>query len=107
MDLLSVISLHNRLCYLTLKSFNSAGSNVQYLDFPNELDASELSRLPSSKTWEQLLYKYSRLPQRMSSMLRNQLYATSLLFKAFWILLLIILGRMLELLMVIAPIGML
>ena len=45
MDFLSVISLHNRLCYLTLKSFNSASSNVQYLDFPNGLVASELSRL--------------------------------------------------------------
>ena len=38
-----------------MKSFISAGSSVQYLDLPNVLDASELSKSLSSKIWEQSL----------------------------------------------------
>ncbi len=49
MHFLSAISLHTRLCYLTLMSFISAGSNVRCRDSPNGLVASELPRLLSSK----------------------------------------------------------
>ena len=40
-------------------------------------------------------------------MIRNQLSATSFLFQAYLLLLFIILGRVLELLMFTAPVGML
>ena len=54
MHFLSAISLHTRLCYLTMKSFISAGLDLQNRDIPSVLVVSELPRLLSSKIWEQL-----------------------------------------------------